>query len=57
MIEKKQEEIIEKIDNLDIIKRFKELEIRIINNQEYNRIKNEFDNNKNKYEKGILESN
>ncbi len=44
MIEKKQEEIIKKLNDSYEIKRFKELEKNIMNNKEYNIIKKEFDN-------------
>ncbi|MBQ3475213.1 MAG: YlbF family regulator [Bacilli bacterium] len=51
MIEKKQKEIIEKIDSSSKIKRFKELENLIKNNKEYIKLKKEFDDNKEIYEK------
>ena len=51
MIDEKQKEIIEKIDNSSEIIRFKELEKHIKNNKEYIKLKNEFDNNKDRYEK------
>ena len=46
MIEEKQKEILNKLDNSDEIKRFKELEKIIINNKEYIKLKEEFDNAK-----------
>lgn len=42
MIEEKQNEIINKIDNSDEIKRFKELEEKIKNNDKYKKIISEF---------------
>ena len=44
MIEKKQMEIIDKMNNSNEIKRFKELEKKIKNNKEYNKLIKEFDN-------------
>ena len=42
MIEEKQKEIINKLDNSDEIKRFKELEEKIKNSNKYKRIISEF---------------
>lgn len=51
MIQNKQEEIINKIDNSNEIKRFKELEKKIKSNKEYIRLTEEFENNRELYEK------
>ena len=51
MIKEKQEEIIEKLNNSKEIKRFKELEKSIKNNEKYNRLAKEFKENKEKFEK------
>lgn len=51
MIQDKQEEIINKIDNSNEIKRFKELEKKIKSNKEYIRLTEEFENNRELYEK------
>lgn len=51
MIEEKQTDIINKIDNSKEVKRFKELEEQIKNNKEYIKLKEEFDKNKSTYEK------
>ena len=45
MIEEKQNEIINLMDNCDEIKRFKELEIIIKNNDNYNNIVSKFNSN------------
>ena len=42
MIEEKQKEIIDKLDNSDEIKKFKELEKKIKNNKKYNEIISRF---------------
>ena len=44
MIEEKQTDIINKLDNSDEIKRFKELEKKIMSNKEYLKLKKELDN-------------
>lgn len=49
MIDKKQKDIINKLNNSDEIKRFKELETSIKNNKEYNDLINEFKKNESKY--------
>lgn len=49
MIDKKQKDIINKLNNSDEIKRFKELETSIKNNKEYNNLINEFKKNESKY--------
>ena len=55
MIKEKEKELINIIDNSIEVKRLKELEKRILDNEEYNRLVNEFNNNKDSYEKeGIL---
>ena len=55
MIDKKQDEIINKLNNLDDINRFKELEKKIKNNKKYNELVSVFEKNKTRYEKeGIL---
>ena len=51
MIQNKQEEIINKIDNSNEIKRFKEIEKKIKSNKEYIRLTEEFENNRELYEK------
>jgi len=51
MIQNKQEEIINKIDNSNEIKRFKELEKKIKSNKDYIRLTEEFENNRELYEK------
>ena len=51
MKQNKQEEIINKIDNSNEIKRFKELEKKIKSNKEYIRLTEEFENNRELYEK------
>lgn len=54
MIEK-QNEIINNLNNSEEIKRFKELENSIKNNEKYNSLIKEFNDNKDKYEQeGIL---
>ena len=55
MIENKQNKIISDLSNSYEIKRFKELEMIIKNNKEYNKLISDFENNKDKYEEeGIL---
>lgn len=55
MINKKQDEIINKLNNLDDINSFKELEKKIKNNKKYNELVSVFEKNKTRYEKeGIL---
>lgn len=55
MIEEKQKRIINNLSSSDEIKRFKELEIIIKNNKEYNKLISDFEKNKYKYEEeGIL---
>lgn len=55
MIEKKQDEIIKELSNYDEIKRFKELEKNIKNNNKYNELITNFETNKDIYEKeGII---
>ena len=55
MIDKKQDEIINNLNNLDDINRFKELEKKIKNNKKYNELVSVFEKNKTRYEKeGIL---
>lgn len=49
MIDKKQKDIINKLNNSDEIKRFKELETSIKNNKEYNDLIKEFRKNESKY--------
>ena len=51
MIETKQKEIINKLNNSDEIKRFKMLEKQIKSNKEYNLLIEEFNKNKDSYEK------
>lgn len=51
MIEAKQKEIINKLNNSDEIKRFKMLEKQIKSNKEYNLLIEEFNKNKDSYEK------
>ena len=51
MIDKKQDEIINKLNNLDDINRFKELEKKIKNNKKYNELVSVFEKNKTRYEK------
>lgn len=48
---KKQDEIINELNNSKEIKRFKELEKSIKNNKKYNELINNFNKNKNEYEK------
>ena len=52
---KKQQEIIDKIDNSEEIKRFKELEKQIKNNEEYNSLMNEFNKIENPSNEEIIE--
>ena len=54
MIEKEQE-IINKIDNSEEIKRFKELEKQIKNNEEYNSLMNDFNKIENPSNEEIIE--
>lgn len=55
MINDKQKEIINNLNNSSVIKRFKELECIIKNNTKYNELISDFNNNKDKYkEQGIL---
>lgn len=55
MIDKKQNEIIDRLKELDEIKRFKELENIIKNNKEYNELVSNFEKNQSKYiDEGIL---
>lgn len=55
MIKERQKELINEIDNSFEVKRLKELEKNILSNKEYNRLVNEFNQNKESYEKeGIL---
>lgn len=49
MIDKKQKDIINKLNNSDEIKRFKELEASIKNNKEYKYLIKEFRKNESKY--------
>ena len=49
MIDKKQKDIINKLNNSYEIKKFKELETSIKNNKEYNDLINEFKKNESKY--------
>lgn len=51
MIDKKVDEIINRIDNSEKVKRFKELEKIILSNEKYISLVNEFNKNKEKYEK------
>lgn len=55
MIKNKQKEIIEKINNTEEIKRFKELEKQIKNNKEYNSLMNEFNKKDNPSNEEIIE--
>ncbi|MBO6195664.1 MAG: YlbF family regulator [Bacilli bacterium] len=55
MIEEKQNKIINDLKELDEVKRFKELELKIKSNEKYKKLISNFDKNKEKYEKeGIL---
>ena len=51
MIDKKVDEIINRIDNSEKVKRFKELEKIILSNEKYNSLVNDFNKNKEIYEK------
>lgn len=51
MIIEKQKELIDKLDNTPEIKRFKKLENEIKNNKEYLSLMEEFNSNKERYEK------
>lgn len=55
MIDKKQKEIFNKLNNTDEIKRFKELENQIKNNKEYIKLKEEFDKKENVTNQDIVE--
>jgi len=55
MIEEKQKDIINKLDNSDEIKRFKELEIQIKNNKEYNSLMNQFNSKEKPTNEEIIE--
>ena len=54
-MKEKQQEIINKIDNSEEIKRFKELEKQIKNNKEYNSLMNEFNKIDNPSNEEIIE--
>ena len=54
-MKEKQREIINKIDNSEEIKRFKELEKQIKNNKEYNSLMNEFNKIDNPSNEEIIE--
>lgn len=55
MIKDKQKDIINKLDNSEEIKRFKELEKEIKNNKEYNSLMNEFNKIDNPSNEDIIE--